>query len=224
MNALFADPDDTSGEHVNSQEHRLGRKLLIATEYFKYDHAKLLLSKGANHQTRDNTGATPLIVAAYWGRKDLVQLLLKYGANVDVEDNKGHSPWSDAIYRGHLDVVKLLVHEQNVDFLFNQHGQTPLILAVLYCKLEIVKYLLEIGADIDAVDRKGNSALVYAGTKQIWNIAQMLLVLSRNHTTEELKRYCLATEGCEPEDEDDLLFGKPRKYSSFWDRAVAGIY
>lgn len=181
------------------------RNLLHAIENFRHDEAQKLLNEGANHQVRDKTGATPLIIAAYWGRQDLVKLLLEHGADVDVEDDRGHSPWGDAIYRGHVEIVKILVHESNVDGLRNQQGQSPLMMAVTNCKLEIVKYLLEIGADIDAVDDKGNTALVYAGTKRLWSVAQMLMALSRLHTSEELKRYCLATEDCEPEEEEDEL-------------------
>ena len=37
------------------------RNLLHAIENFRHDEAQKLLNEGANHQVRDNTGATPLL-------------------------------------------------------------------------------------------------------------------------------------------------------------------
>lgn len=44
----------------------------------------------------------------------------------------------------------------------NAQGITPLGVAVGFNKLEAVKYLLEHGADVTLVDKKGNTVLHYA--------------------------------------------------------------
>ncbi|EAY12194.1 ankyrin repeat protein, putative [Trichomonas vaginalis G3] len=54
---------------------------------------------------------------------------------------------SDACKKGNLDLVKSLI-ECNYDIeLMNHARETPLMIASRYNKLEVVKYLISVGAD-----------------------------------------------------------------------------
>jgi ankyrin repeat protein len=54
--------------------------------------AKLLVSKGANVNTKTNDGATPLHVAAAAGNVEVTKLLVSKGANVNAKTNDGQTP------------------------------------------------------------------------------------------------------------------------------------
>ncbi|WP_414901082.1 ankyrin repeat domain-containing protein [Sphingomonas flavalba] len=68
-----------------------------------------LLAKGANPNTRDVDGNTPLIYAAQIGFADGVEQLLGRKAGVDVPNRSGETPLIKAVQAGDLQVVRLLV-------------------------------------------------------------------------------------------------------------------
>lgn len=73
----------------------------------------------------------------------------------------GNSPLCNAILKGDLATVKKFVeYGANVNEMSN--GLTPLMFAARYNKIEILKYLLEKGADKDIKDERGNTAMKYA--------------------------------------------------------------
>jgi ankyrin repeat protein len=75
--------------------------------------------------------------------------------------NYGNSPLCNAILKGDLATVKKFV-EYGADVNEMANGITPLMFAARYNKVEIIKYLLEKGADKQLKDQRGNTALQYA--------------------------------------------------------------
>jgi ankyrin repeat protein len=69
---------------------------------------KLLLEKGAEVDSTDAGGRTPLSWAARNGHEGVVKLLLEKGAEVDSKENGGRTPLWWAARNGHEAVVKLL--------------------------------------------------------------------------------------------------------------------
>lgn len=82
-------------------------------------------------------------------------------ATSTVASNYGNSPLCAAILKGDLATVKKFV-EYGADVNEMSNGLTPLMFAARYNKIEILKYLLEKGADKDLKDERGNTALKYA--------------------------------------------------------------
>ena len=73
---------------------------------------KLLLEKGAELETKDNSGRTPLSYAAEKGHEAVVKLLLEKGAELETKDTSyGQTPLSYAAEKGHEAVVKLLLEK-----------------------------------------------------------------------------------------------------------------
>ena len=70
---------------------------------------RLILGKGANINSRDNWGATPLIYAAGSGKAEVVKTLLENHAQIDAQTNNGETPLLAAIKGGHLEAVKALL-------------------------------------------------------------------------------------------------------------------
>ncbi len=91
-------------------------------------------------------GTTALHFAADCGNVEAVKWLIDHGANRQAQDKQGYMPIHRAVFNGHVDAVKCL---GNVDD-GNQFGITPLHLAVLAGKKEVVAVLLKGGANVDA--------------------------------------------------------------------------
>lgn len=53
---------------------------------------RLLLTLGANINSRDNRGWTPLAHSAYLGRAKIVRILLERGADPNIPNNKNKFP------------------------------------------------------------------------------------------------------------------------------------
>lgn len=71
------------------------------------------------------------------------------------------TPLCNAIVKGDLATVKKFI-EYGSDVNETANGTTPLMLAARYNKVEIIKFLLEKGAKLDAKDERGYTALQYA--------------------------------------------------------------
>lgn len=74
---------------------------------------------------------------------------------------EGNSPLCNAILKGDLAAVKKFV-EYGADVNEESNGLTPLMFAARYNKVDILKYLLEKGADKKIKDERGYTALKYA--------------------------------------------------------------
>ncbi len=75
--------------------------------------------------------------------------------------NYGNSPLCNAILKGDIATVKKFI-EYGADVNEMSNGLTPLMFAARYNKIDILKYLMEKGADKDIRDERGNNALKYA--------------------------------------------------------------
>jgi ankyrin repeat protein len=69
---------------------------------------RLLLEYGADPNTQDEYGDTPLHKAASEGRVEVVELLLVYGADPTVKDEDGRTPLDLARVKGRREVVSVI--------------------------------------------------------------------------------------------------------------------
>jgi ankyrin repeat protein len=69
---------------------------------------KLLLEHGADPNTQDEYGDTPLHWAAFGDNVEVVKLLLEYGADPTVKDKDGRTPLDLARVKGRREVVSVI--------------------------------------------------------------------------------------------------------------------
>lgn len=172
----------------NSKDEDKSKADLLVEACINHDKVAIdfLLEKGISVNVKDKDGCTPLIAACYRGYKDIVEYLLKIGAD---PNDRGYvysqeltkvvcdgTPLVVAIKMRNTDVVNILVKEKKIKINEKiEFGKTALMYAVENDCENIVKTLVENGANINSIPVGGESALITAVCKGNENIVKILL-------------------------------------------------
>ena len=109
-----------------------------------------LLALGAFVNSRDVNSNTALIYAASDGHKDIALTLIQAGANLNFKyltDNCSNTVLTCAVQKEFKDITLALIKAGADLDLYNQVGDTALILATKKWDIDTAKSLLEAGAD-----------------------------------------------------------------------------
>ena len=113
-----------------------------------------LIAAGANVNTANDHGVTPLALACENQNEAIVQKLLAAGADANATVTTGESALMTAARTGNVAIVKaLLGRSARVNVAEPGHGQTALMWAVAEHHPEVVRALLQAGADVHARSR-----------------------------------------------------------------------
>uniref|UniRef100_A0AAQ5YAT6 Tetratricopeptide repeat, ankyrin repeat and coiled-coil containing 1b n=1 Tax=Amphiprion ocellaris TaxID=80972 RepID=A0AAQ5YAT6_AMPOC len=150
--------------------------------------ASLLLEFGASVDVVSENGMNPLCFSAAAGHLGLVMLLCKRGAKVDHVDKSGQCALVHAALRGHPEIIQFLLElewsaegQQQDCSLKNKALQQALIAASTLTaaagrgKMEVCSFLLEQGAVVQQVNRRGVSPLFCAVRQGHWQVRALLL-------------------------------------------------
>ena len=110
---------------------------------------RTLVEYGAEVNTVNKCGGTPLSEAASLGYVDLVRYLLAVGAQIHVE-GQGEPTLNCGTNSGNTEIVRMLLNTGADVNIRNDIGETPLHLAAGKDNLELVQLLVNCGADIRA--------------------------------------------------------------------------
>ena len=129
----------------------------VATD--RSDDVAALLARGMDPNSVDPNGEPMLVVASRAGFEPTVDALLRAGAKVDAKNGFGDTAIMVAALGGHLVLVKKL-HARGAEI--NPAGWTPLSYAATNGNTEVARYLLDIGANPNALSPNGTTALMMA--------------------------------------------------------------
>jgi len=144
-----------NGADVNAVDH------CKATPVFKARHpemVKLLVSRGANIQHKDDCGSTALHNICSWKDLNTMKALVSLGADVNAKDDRGQTPLWDAAFFGQKNMVRfLLTRGAKLDVITREADDT-----LLACATEhkgMLKFLVDKGAPVDGTDKYGRTEL-----------------------------------------------------------------
>ena len=118
---------------------------------------RILIDAGADIETKDERGCSPLHSACNSGALGNVKMLVEAGAGVNVTDNEGSTCLQDAAGCGHIDTVRYLVGLPEVDV--NTGNYTALHYASAEGDADVVQLLIDAGADIEIKNSDGRCPL-----------------------------------------------------------------
>jgi len=115
-----------------------------------------------NTKDRDS-GQSALHIVTEREDPTYMRFLLQKGANPNITDKNGNSPLMSAVGKGFGEGVDIMIRYGGSVNLANSSGETPLIRAVQIHNVDIIRKLLDAGADPDKTDTlAGKSARDYA--------------------------------------------------------------
>jgi ankyrin repeat protein len=145
---------------------------------------ELLLAYKSDVNALDKGGQTPLGRAMEYHHAAVVALLRKAGGlehGYDVERATGSANWDtdavlEAVHRGDLNEVKKLI-KANPSLISckDEQNRTPLILAALNKRADILEFLIASKANVNASDMFGRTALHWVALVGAGNAAEILL-------------------------------------------------
>ncbi|MBV8801725.1 MAG: ankyrin repeat domain-containing protein, partial [Gammaproteobacteria bacterium] len=170
----------------------------------------LLKQKRINLNQQNREGLSPLMEASIKGDLHMVNILLKAGAVVNLLDNEGNNSLFHAINNGHIQIAEVLIN-QKVIHLNHQNNQkiTSLMLACYKNNIEIVKCLLNAGADFKLRDNEKTTAYDLTDNTAIKDLIDLQKMKELSFfgiiRTKKLKQFKNININCRNENSETLL-------------------
>ena len=130
---------------------------------------------------------TPLVIASRNGHLAVVRYLVEQGAYINITDSDGTTPLIWASIHGHVGVVRYLsekgAYKNKVTYFYGRtamHHAAQGFLEITEGQLEVVRYFVEQGADMEKADRFGNTPLLIASWIGHLDVVRYLLEQGAN--------------------------------------------
>jgi uncharacterized protein len=158
-----------AGAAIDARDNHGQTALLFAVERGDIDLARYLMARGADLNAEALNHDTPWLLAGALGRTEILVAMLDTSKVDYAKRNRyGGNALIPACERGHVETVRLLVSRSKIDVdHVNNLGWTALLEAVILSDggprhIEIVKLLLDAGADPNIADNDGATPLQHA--------------------------------------------------------------
>ena len=122
---------------------------------------KMLIENGANVNSKDKNGLTPLHIAVKDNEIDLAKILLHHGADIEAKSKYAHTPLTLAVEADLIDMTIVLI-ENGANVNTDSRDRTPIFRAVELNLVAMTKLLIQNGADVDVLNHWGHPPLIGA--------------------------------------------------------------
>uniref|UniRef100_A0A7N6A328 Ankyrin repeat domain 28b n=1 Tax=Anabas testudineus TaxID=64144 RepID=A0A7N6A328_ANATE len=199
---------------VNARDKNWQTPLHVAASNKAVRCAEALVPLLSNVNVSDRAGRTALHHAAFSGHVEMVKLLLSRGANINAFDKKDRRAIHWAAYMGETALItkiktyfidplgRLLLDgcTQMIVILWSfsvlmPHECVPNVLLLVICHLEVVKLLVDSGAEVDCKDKKAYTPLHAAASSGMSSTVHYLLSLGVHSKDGKTPLHMAATHG-----------------------------
>ena len=111
--------------------------------------AKMLIQNGANVNSKDKKGFTPLHIAVRENQIDLAKICLDHGSEIEAKSNFVDTSLDLAVNANLIDMAVLLLQNGANVNTGSSWGETPLYKTINYRLVKMTKLLTYFGADVD---------------------------------------------------------------------------
>ena len=167
------------GASVHASDERGVTALIAAAYQNQLEAAKLLIEAGADVNVQDDTQQSAYLIPTADGYLELLKLTLESGADVHSLDSYNGTGLIRAADRGHVEIIEeLLKTDIDIDHV-NRLGWTALLEAIILGDggprhTEVVRLLVEAGADVNLADGNGVTPLAHARQRGFEEITAIL--------------------------------------------------
>ncbi|HQU09328.1 MAG TPA: ankyrin repeat domain-containing protein [Opitutales bacterium] len=127
----------------------LDDSLINAIHQGKLDLVQKAICRGANPNTVDTQGNAPLHRAISIAETDIIQLLLRVNARINKADSSGKTPLH---FAADTTIAKILLDAGADIHSPNKYGYTPLHSAVATVRMDVLKFFIDKGANVNTAD------------------------------------------------------------------------
>ena len=175
---------------LNHQSIKNRTALRAAVKEKHADVVQVLIDAGADTETEDYKGCSPLLLAIISGELTTMKMLVKAGADVRATGfQTRRTCLMFAVYHGHTDIVRYLVCLPEVDLnLRDRYNCTALYYAAEQKHAGVVQVLIGAGADIETKDYEGRSSLHVASISGELTTVKMLVEAGADVRATDAKR------------------------------------
>ena len=169
----------SEGADVHASNARGVTPLIAAAYQNQLEVAKVLIEAGADVNAQDNTQQSAYLISTSDGYLELLQLTLANGADVHSLDSFNGTGLIRAADRGHVEIIEeLLKTDIDIDHV-NRLDWTALLEAIILGDggprhTEVVRLLVEAGADVNLADGNGVTPLEHARRR---GFEEMVMIL-----------------------------------------------
>ena len=168
------------GAAINARDAAGRTAVMAATHANQVDTVRALLQAGADVNIRDNQLDNPFLYAGAEGLLDILKLTIDANADTKLTNRYGGTALIPAAERGHIEIIKELLTRTDVDINHvNRLGWTALLEAIILGEggerhIEVVRLLIEAGADVNLADSHGVTPLRHAKQRGQQRIVELL--------------------------------------------------
>ncbi len=149
--------------------------LFKAIKWKSLTRTKQALSAGADINSRNEKGQTPIMVATEVSSYALFKFFLDEGADLEARDYEGNSPGHYVAAARSTYIVRYAL-KKNIGFeTLNRKGETPLITSIKKARYSNMVYIIKSGVSIKTRDSEGKTPLLVAGENGYSAFVQALL-------------------------------------------------